>query len=171
MSLKLSFCPHETFPPFLSSLFSPFSLQEPQTTVIHNPVDGTKVHPPPLPSTSLFIVLFLFIHHPRLHPFSLCVNKAIFGKTCFLEDSCISLNIFTHLCVHLFICLFVHEEDGESVSCWSSCRVFGCVILPLCVQTNGAQWFLLLAEQSMYVSRNANQINPPPDVRTVCDGG
>lgn len=27
--------------------FSPFFLQEPQTTVIHNPVDGIKVHPPP----------------------------------------------------------------------------------------------------------------------------
>uniref|UniRef100_A0A671YM27 calcium/calmodulin-dependent protein kinase n=1 Tax=Sparus aurata TaxID=8175 RepID=A0A671YM27_SPAAU len=39
--------------------FSSFFLQEPQTTVIHNPVDGTKVHPPlplpPPPSISLFL--------------------------------------------------------------------------------------------------------------------
>uniref|UniRef100_A0A8C6NXU2 calcium/calmodulin-dependent protein kinase n=1 Tax=Nothobranchius furzeri TaxID=105023 RepID=A0A8C6NXU2_NOTFU len=29
-------------------------LKEPQTTVIHNPVDGIKVHPPPLPHLHLF---------------------------------------------------------------------------------------------------------------------
>lgn len=46
MSLKLSFCHHSLL--FFHPL-SPFFLQEPQTTVIHNPVDGTKVHPPPLP--------------------------------------------------------------------------------------------------------------------------
>uniref|UniRef100_A0A3P8SAL6 calcium/calmodulin-dependent protein kinase n=1 Tax=Amphiprion percula TaxID=161767 RepID=A0A3P8SAL6_AMPPE len=44
--------PHSLAHPL--SLFSPFFLQEPQTTVIHNPVDGTKVHPPPLPPSLHF---------------------------------------------------------------------------------------------------------------------
>uniref|UniRef100_A0A8P4G7T7 calcium/calmodulin-dependent protein kinase n=1 Tax=Dicentrarchus labrax TaxID=13489 RepID=A0A8P4G7T7_DICLA len=73
----LSFFVIKTSPPFLSFfLFSPFSFQEPQTTVIHNPIDGTKVHPPlpspfmpcPFPHSSpssslpflLFLTLFCF---------------------------------------------------------------------------------------------------------------
>uniref|UniRef100_A0A3B4VP91 calcium/calmodulin-dependent protein kinase n=1 Tax=Seriola dumerili TaxID=41447 RepID=A0A3B4VP91_SERDU len=37
-------------------------LQEPQTTVIHNPVDGIKVHPPPPPSVSRGVTLRLNCH-------------------------------------------------------------------------------------------------------------
>uniref|UniRef100_A0A3P8S9J0 calcium/calmodulin-dependent protein kinase n=1 Tax=Amphiprion percula TaxID=161767 RepID=A0A3P8S9J0_AMPPE len=54
--------PHSLAHPL--SLFSPFFLQEPQTTVIHNPVDGTKVHPPPLPPSLHF---FNFICRPCRH--------------------------------------------------------------------------------------------------------
>uniref|UniRef100_A0A672I585 calcium/calmodulin-dependent protein kinase n=1 Tax=Salarias fasciatus TaxID=181472 RepID=A0A672I585_SALFA len=40
---------HSSVAPLSLLSFSPFSLQEPQTTVIHNPVDGIKVYPPPPP--------------------------------------------------------------------------------------------------------------------------
>lgn len=49
--IYLFFSGYAAFPLFFHP-FSPFSLQEPQTTVIHNPVDGAKVHPPfPHPSS------------------------------------------------------------------------------------------------------------------------
>ena len=48
--------------------FSSFFLQEPQTTVIHNPVDGTKVHPLP-PSISLFL------HFSSSSSLSFCVGS------------------------------------------------------------------------------------------------
>lgn len=41
--------------------FSPFFLQEPQTTVIHNPVDGIKVHPPPFCPHLFFLYWFSFV--------------------------------------------------------------------------------------------------------------
>lgn len=41
--------------------FSPFFLQEPQTTVIHNPVDGIKVHPPPFCPHIIFLYWFSFV--------------------------------------------------------------------------------------------------------------
>lgn len=53
-------------PPLSSLSFCPLFLQEPQTTVIHNPVDGIKVHPPPLPP-SLFPSLIILVITLVLH--------------------------------------------------------------------------------------------------------
>uniref|UniRef100_A0A3P8SB45 calcium/calmodulin-dependent protein kinase n=1 Tax=Amphiprion percula TaxID=161767 RepID=A0A3P8SB45_AMPPE len=76
--------PHSLAHPL--SLFSPFFLQEPQTTVIHNPVDGTKVHPPPLPPSLHF---FNFICRPCRHSSPLlcglsCISAG-FLMHCFLS--------------------------------------------------------------------------------------
>uniref|UniRef100_A0A3Q1CRN7 calcium/calmodulin-dependent protein kinase n=1 Tax=Amphiprion ocellaris TaxID=80972 RepID=A0A3Q1CRN7_AMPOC len=79
--------PHSLAHPL--SLFSPFFLQEPQTTVIHNPVDGTKVHPPPLPPSLHF---FNFICRPCRHSSPLlcglsCISAGFlyFDALCFLS--------------------------------------------------------------------------------------
>uniref|UniRef100_A0A669D5L3 calcium/calmodulin-dependent protein kinase n=1 Tax=Oreochromis niloticus TaxID=8128 RepID=A0A669D5L3_ORENI len=59
-SLNTFTCFHNFFL-FSPLSFSPFFLQEPQTTVIHNPVDGIKVHPPPF----YFLTLFCFFSAAR----------------------------------------------------------------------------------------------------------
>ena len=82
--------------------FSSFFLQEPQTTVIHNPVDGTKVHPPP-PSPPPPPSISLSLHFSSSSSLSFCVGSL-------LQDLC-----FEFLCVHLF-CICMHGSGGASVS-------------------------------------------------------
>uniref|UniRef100_A0A8D3EAW6 calcium/calmodulin-dependent protein kinase n=1 Tax=Scophthalmus maximus TaxID=52904 RepID=A0A8D3EAW6_SCOMX len=67
---------------FLS--LSPLFLQEPQTTVIHNPVDGTKVHPPSPISLSLHPLtpgpFFFHFVTRRLH----LVSLSVWGKPAYV---------------------------------------------------------------------------------------
>lgn len=98
---------------------SPFFLQEPQTTVIHNPVDGIKVHPPPLPPS-----LHSFTSHPCLHSvsppvwvFGVWFSAGVFLWTPVRTSVCIHLRISAWACVRRCSC--------------GSCEVFPCLTLPL----------------------------------------
>lgn len=122
-----------------------------------------------LPSLHLFIPcpFFHFSSSSSLR-FSICVGKAVFGKNLFFAG-------FVYFVEYLYvspcasICVLMHERGEESVRCWS-CEAFCCLILPLCVQINGAQWFLLLAEQSLYVSRTATRLTLTL-LLALCNGG
>lgn len=129
---------HKTFPSFVFShslfLFSPpsfcpFSLQEPQTTVIHNPVDGTKVHPAPLlpsPCPSFIILIFTLLLHA-------CSNSCRVYWTC-LCFVCLCMGDIMCVCVFLLCAaalwavVFPLADDSMTDSLWwmlSLCM--GCV--------------------------------------------
>lgn len=104
---------------FLS--LSPLFLQEPQTTVIHNPVDGTKVHPPSPISLSLHPLtpgpFFFHFVTRRLH----LVSLSVWGKPYFYLENpvgCVYFVEWVFLCAP--ICVFMHEtgrQIGRSRSC------------------------------------------------------
>lgn len=122
LPLLYSFSP-KIFPSFVFShslfLFSrpsscPFSLQEPQTTVIHNPVDGTKVHPAPPPISNFFHLVL-----PSSSSSSLCFSTLATSAVGFIESVCV-------------LCVFVHGRHNVCVCVCSPVCVFLLCAAPLC---------------------------------------
>lgn len=104
----------------LLSLFSPFFLQEPQTTVIYNPIDGTKVHPP----MSLFLHMSFTLH--------LCGLSCILRKPRFFQDvvgaPCVSVCMLE--CLLSSAAPPCSEEWSCCCCCWLSNPCLSAVTAP-----------------------------------------
>lgn len=113
-------------------------LQEPQTTVIHNPVDGIKVHPSPPPRPR---------SHPQRHLVTPCPvtaklrNRDPQALVC-SPVWCLSV---PSVCLPSWPCVWMHVSDGEGVRWWTGCLVVS--HCPSVFRLSRFQWFLLLAEQ------------------------
>uniref|UniRef100_A0A8C7C420 calcium/calmodulin-dependent protein kinase n=1 Tax=Oncorhynchus kisutch TaxID=8019 RepID=A0A8C7C420_ONCKI len=123
---------------------------EPQTTVIHNPVDGTKVHPP---SPVLPLILSL-ICSPPPRSTSLCV--------------CHYRGVYCRLCVPVFVCVgvllvCVSEVNTVHINCTQLVLSTGvcvcvCVCLTLCCvpPTARKQEIIKITEQLIEAVNNGD---------------